>query len=84
MTAATEASIDAAEQDREANRLNEAIRYFLKRYEPEERRDQLDFEMNLHNIVRLIYAEAQRPFLKTMSASYAAMPFPPMIIPKTK
>jgi len=63
-------------------RLNRAIRDFLSRYEPEDRHACLTFETDLHQIVRLIYAEAQRPLLKAVADSLDMRPPAPIVIPK--
>lgn len=61
--------------------LDARIRDFIKRYEPEDRRYRLDFECDLHAIVRAIYQEAQRPFSKALSEAVMRMPVPPVIFP---
>ena len=56
--------------------LNYRMREFVKRYEPEDRRYRLDFERDLHEIVRTIYQEAQRPLLKAITDATLRMPSP--------
>lgn len=77
MTTATE--IRAMGEERDSNRLDMAIRDFIKRYEPEERRDRLDFEMALHHLVRQIYQEASKPYEKIMSAAVQGMSLQPFL-----
>lgn len=72
------------EKPEDFDRLTLYTRDFIKRYEPEERRYRLDFERDLHFLIHLIYAEAQRPLLKTLSDfSMHTSLFPPTI-EKTK
>lgn len=74
---------DKIDQERAERELDGMIRYFLKRYEPEERRDRLDFEADLHRIVREIYREASKPYEKAlMGASLLNMTQAPVFIPK--
>lgn len=69
------------QDERDTNLLNMAIRDFIKRFEPEERRDRLDFEMALHHLVRQIYREASKPYERAISLSLALTPPPPIVIP---
>ena len=81
MKTATETINEMTEQ-RDENQLNLAIRDFIKRFEPEDRRDRLDFEMHLHSIVRQIYRDAQKPFHKALETSMTLTPPVPFFVPK--
>lgn len=63
---ATEAALKRDEEAIANNRINRMIRDFIKAYEPEERRDRLDFEMHFHEIIREIYREAAKPYEKAL------------------
>lgn len=71
---AVEIDIEKREAQRNEADLNWSIREFIKRYEPEDRRHRLDFEMQLHSIVRAIYREAQDPFSKALRDAVIASP----------
>jgi hypothetical protein len=75
-------TIEKNEFERAEKRLDENIRCFAKRFEPEDRRDRLDFETHLHSIVRDIYRQAQEPFHKALTASIAIQ-MPSQIFVKT-
>ena len=70
---ATEALMKQQDEERDNNRLNQMVRAFIKRYQPEDRRDSLDFEMYLHEIVRATYREATKPYEKIMSSAVQGM-----------
>lgn len=70
MTTATDQAIRDHQERQDADGLNSMVRNFTKRFEPEERRDRLDFEMELHQLVRAIYREAAKPYEKILSAGF--------------
>lgn len=63
--------------------LNRAIRAFIKRFEPEDRRERYDFEMALHEIVRAIYREAVKPYEKALLGAAMLKPAQTVIFEKT-
>ena len=68
MTTATEAAATMRDEN-QARMLDHMIRHFIKTYEPEDRRERLDFEMELHRLVRAIYIEASKPYERILSAA---------------
>lgn len=68
------------DEARDENALNHRFEYFLKRHKPKDPRDAMDFEVELHSLVRAIYAEATKPYHKTMSDMLCVMPMPPIFI----
>ncbi len=76
-------TMQALREDEQAeSRLDQNIRQFIKRFEPEDRRERLDFEMQLHSIVRDIYRQAQEPFHKLAAEAMASRPLAPIVITK--
>ena len=73
-------TLQRQEDERLNSNLNEQIRYFLKRFEPEDRRDRHDFEMFLHEIVRTIYREASRPYERALLGAALIRPLDQLII----
>ena len=73
MMTATEALMKQQDEERDNDRLNTMVRAFIKRYQPEDRRDSLDFEMYLHEIVRATHREAVKPYEKILSSAVQGM-----------
>lgn len=79
-TAYEQAKIDEAQRGGE--HVDQYVRAFLKRYEPEDRRDRLDFERDLVHLVMLVHREATRPFANALSHATMSSPAGPVVYVK--
>lgn len=82
MTTATELSMKPFNEMRDEHILDQRFEHFLKRHKPSDPRDAMDFEVELHSLVRAIYAEATKPYEKTMSSMLRALPTPAIFMEK--
>jgi len=81
MTTATEAAATMRDENQD-RMLDHMFRHFIKIYEPEDRRERLDFEMELHRLVRAIYSEASKPYERILSAGVQHMSLQSIMLAK--
>ena len=86
MTISTEKLMSENRDERDNSILNQRIEHFSKRYRPKDDYEGWRFDAALHELMRATYAEASKPYERTMSAMMnnlsVAMPFIPKTTPK--
>ncbi len=79
MITATEA-LKNQQDSRDEHVLNLRMEDFLKKYKPRESYAATHFEVDLHSLVRAIFAEATKPYEKILAASWSARPMETLFI----
>lgn len=69
-------------KEREGRIFEAMIESFLKRWMPNDHHDAVQFERELHMLVRQIYQDAQAPLLDHITKIYSVMPMLPATIIK--
>ena len=86
MTTATEKLLSENRDELDNYILNQRMEHFIKKYAPKDAYDASQFHVALHELMRATFAEASKPYERTMSAMMknmaplTMMPF----TPKTK
>jgi hypothetical protein len=75
MSDKTLTAMHIAENDKKRNTaiFEQQVEDFFRRFAPEDRSERVQFELSLFSLVRQIYADAQEPLLKQLTATIGAM-----------